>query len=220
MVRRPPRYTRTDTLFPYTTLFRSSGVQRSPAPSSEGPTPPWKSCSLRSELAWQARQLPSLRSAKILRPSAAEAGASLTGRASTPSTIFTSPGAMSPAAAVVMPAKSAAAARVSRARSIDLSSFLPTRLRSPRVVVLTHCSGRRALLQFINCNSCICQESPPPVTSVRVGHARLRPLADAAGVVALEFRFGPVELGPPPGEHRGEGDLFKVAGQRDARAQA
>src|SRR3546814_7941909 len=28
MIRRPPRSTRTDTLFPYTTLFRSLGVQR------------------------------------------------------------------------------------------------------------------------------------------------------------------------------------------------
>src|SRR3546814_4717042 len=28
MIRRPPRSTRTDTLFPYTTLFRSVGVQR------------------------------------------------------------------------------------------------------------------------------------------------------------------------------------------------
>src|SRR3546814_9487862 len=28
MVRRPPRSTRTDTLFPYTTLFRSAGVSR------------------------------------------------------------------------------------------------------------------------------------------------------------------------------------------------
>src|SRR3546814_16164490 len=27
MVRRPPRYTRTDTLLPYTTLFRSTGRQ-------------------------------------------------------------------------------------------------------------------------------------------------------------------------------------------------
>src|SRR3546814_20812829 len=27
MIRRPPRSTRTDTLFPYTTLFRSEGVQ-------------------------------------------------------------------------------------------------------------------------------------------------------------------------------------------------
>src|SRR3546814_21013350 len=29
MRRRPPRSTRTDTLFPYTTLFRSGGVERS-----------------------------------------------------------------------------------------------------------------------------------------------------------------------------------------------
>src|SRR3546814_5648806 len=28
MIRRPPRSTRTDTLFPYTTLFRSQGVSR------------------------------------------------------------------------------------------------------------------------------------------------------------------------------------------------
>src|SRR3546814_10008493 len=28
MIRRPPRSTRTDTLFPYTTLFRSSAVRR------------------------------------------------------------------------------------------------------------------------------------------------------------------------------------------------
>src|SRR3546814_11730425 len=28
MIRRPPRFTRTDTLFPYTTLFRSGEVQR------------------------------------------------------------------------------------------------------------------------------------------------------------------------------------------------
>src|SRR3546814_4599804 len=30
MIRRPPRSTRTDTLFPYTTLFRSRGWRRSP----------------------------------------------------------------------------------------------------------------------------------------------------------------------------------------------
>src|SRR3546814_5924201 len=33
MIRRPPRSTRTDTLFPYTTLFRSA----SPAPPASGP---------------------------------------------------------------------------------------------------------------------------------------------------------------------------------------
>src|SRR3546814_13938206 len=31
MIRRPPRSTRTDTLFPYTTLFRSTRVARGPA---------------------------------------------------------------------------------------------------------------------------------------------------------------------------------------------
>src|SRR3546814_12423999 len=30
MIRRPPRYTRTDTLFPYTTLFRSAVAERLP----------------------------------------------------------------------------------------------------------------------------------------------------------------------------------------------
>src|SRR3546814_6826701 len=34
MIRRPPRSTRTDTLFPYTTLFRSSPGCRSPTPLS------------------------------------------------------------------------------------------------------------------------------------------------------------------------------------------
>src|SRR3546814_8517739 len=32
MIRRPPRSTRTDTLFPYTTLFRSSSAERSRGP--------------------------------------------------------------------------------------------------------------------------------------------------------------------------------------------
>src|SRR3546814_18944423 len=36
MIRRPPRSTRTDTLFPYTTLFRSALLTRSPLP---GPKP-------------------------------------------------------------------------------------------------------------------------------------------------------------------------------------
>src|SRR3546814_7207064 len=37
MIRRPPRSTRTDTLFPYTTLFRSGGDDdRLPAPDQEG----------------------------------------------------------------------------------------------------------------------------------------------------------------------------------------
>src|SRR3546814_18177575 len=36
MIRRPPRSTRTDTLFPYTTLFRSPGACRRAALSSRG----------------------------------------------------------------------------------------------------------------------------------------------------------------------------------------
>src|SRR3546814_19834157 len=119
---------------------------------------------------------------------------------------------MTPGASFVIPARSAAAARVSRASSIDLSSFLPTRRRSPRVVVLTHCSGRRAFLQFINCNSCICQESPPPVKTVRVGLARLRPLADPAGVIALDVLVGLVELVPHPGELIEERVILNGAG--------
>src|SRR3546814_5475629 len=36
MIRRPPRSTRTDTLFPYTTLFRSAGVQANTAANGPG----------------------------------------------------------------------------------------------------------------------------------------------------------------------------------------
>src|SRR3546814_9015935 len=37
MIRRPPRSTRTDTLFPYTTLFRSTDVtDKEPAPCGNG----------------------------------------------------------------------------------------------------------------------------------------------------------------------------------------
>src|SRR3546814_20110536 len=42
MIRRPPRSTRTDTLFPYTTLFRSRGARRRrPAPPVGGPRRLW-----------------------------------------------------------------------------------------------------------------------------------------------------------------------------------
>src|SRR3546814_15571657 len=37
MIRRPPRSTRTDTLFPYTTLFRSVVAQRTGHPRGRGP---------------------------------------------------------------------------------------------------------------------------------------------------------------------------------------
>src|SRR3546814_2007044 len=36
MIRRPPRSTRTDTLFPYTTLFRSPQGRRRPAMNNDG----------------------------------------------------------------------------------------------------------------------------------------------------------------------------------------
>src|SRR3546814_8395756 len=39
MIRRPPRSTRTDTLFPYTTLFRSPGAKDSPG---KGKQIPWR----------------------------------------------------------------------------------------------------------------------------------------------------------------------------------
>src|SRR3546814_12665498 len=46
MIRRPPRSTRTDTLFPYTTLFRSGGfgavddlLRRAPAEHADDPRP-------------------------------------------------------------------------------------------------------------------------------------------------------------------------------------
>src|SRR3546814_6868073 len=40
MIRRPPRSTRTDTLFPYTTLFRSTG--RADGPPDPRATPRWR----------------------------------------------------------------------------------------------------------------------------------------------------------------------------------
>src|SRR3546814_6599139 len=46
MIRRPPRSTRTDTLFPYTTLFRSTGPA---APSACAPI--WTPCISRSSTA-------------------------------------------------------------------------------------------------------------------------------------------------------------------------
>src|SRR3546814_4668806 len=41
MIRRPPRSTRTDTLFPYTTLFRSHGDRRHHRAIPPGPRPAW-----------------------------------------------------------------------------------------------------------------------------------------------------------------------------------
>src|SRR3546814_9897261 len=47
MIRRPPRSTRTDTLFPYTTLFRSTRRIRCPSRQSEtwSSATPWYRCS-------------------------------------------------------------------------------------------------------------------------------------------------------------------------------
>src|SRR3546814_10480911 len=39
MIRRPPRSTRTDTLFPYTTLFRSGGSEGPESPADQFPAP-------------------------------------------------------------------------------------------------------------------------------------------------------------------------------------
>src|SRR3546814_7786075 len=57
MIRRPPRSTRTDTLFPYTTLFRSAAAWswRCAATCAPRPTPP-KSASQRSTLAWRSEE--------------------------------------------------------------------------------------------------------------------------------------------------------------------
>src|SRR3546814_16762875 len=41
MIRRPPRSTRTDTLFPYTTLFRSEAVAAVARGRAGGAQPPW-----------------------------------------------------------------------------------------------------------------------------------------------------------------------------------
>src|SRR3546814_3562090 len=42
MIRRPPRSTRTDTLFPYTTLFRSPALRRKPSATTASSADPTK----------------------------------------------------------------------------------------------------------------------------------------------------------------------------------
>src|SRR3546814_6826191 len=50
MIRRPPRSTRTDTLFPYTTLFRSTfRAPTAPVSRGEAPATPRAGCGWRSE---------------------------------------------------------------------------------------------------------------------------------------------------------------------------
>src|SRR3546814_7384468 len=46
MIRRPPRSTRTDTLFPYTPLFRSVPRTRSGAPPGLSAEPAWLHCTM------------------------------------------------------------------------------------------------------------------------------------------------------------------------------
>src|SRR3546814_8137547 len=66
MIRRPPRSTRTDTLFPYTTLFRSSPASRRPGSRGPGRKP-----SRRSALA-SSSQVPSQ---QVLAPGDEDLGA-------------------------------------------------------------------------------------------------------------------------------------------------
>src|SRR3546814_4503250 len=54
MIRRPPRSTRTDTLFPYTTLFRSVPCRHTePRHPHAGPVPPTTSDCLVHEASWK-----------------------------------------------------------------------------------------------------------------------------------------------------------------------
>src|SRR3546814_6720409 len=56
MIRRPPRSTRTDTLFPYTTLFRSARPERSTAiRGASGAALSTASCSVAPTSTWSAR---------------------------------------------------------------------------------------------------------------------------------------------------------------------
>src|SRR3546814_4553958 len=70
MIRRPPGSTRTDTLFPYTTLFRSPRGLRPPPAASRGLV---RKCRIRPEA--RAAVQRDLRTASLLpRPSAEETG--------------------------------------------------------------------------------------------------------------------------------------------------
>src|SRR3546814_3281131 len=52
MIRRPPRSTRTDTLFPYTTLFRSPAAAL-PAPGRPTPSRRWRAAARRRYSGWR-----------------------------------------------------------------------------------------------------------------------------------------------------------------------
>src|SRR3546814_9660287 len=60
MIRRPPRSTRTDTLFPYTTLFRSRCGAHRPTANASGSGNAATACTKPS--AWPARSTSSIRS--------------------------------------------------------------------------------------------------------------------------------------------------------------
>src|SRR3546814_12879846 len=73
MIRRPPRYTRTDTLFPYTTLFRSDhagAVAARPGPCAPVPEDPQQVAQPRRRAQGQGRVRPQ-------RPPGARARAAL-----------------------------------------------------------------------------------------------------------------------------------------------
>src|SRR3546814_10973110 len=77
MIRRPPRSTRTDTLFPYTTLFRSARADAARRRHRLGPRLPPDSARLgaaRTRCAGQARLLPA-RADALLRPAGGAAAA-------------------------------------------------------------------------------------------------------------------------------------------------
>src|SRR3546814_17483803 len=54
MIRRPPRSTRTDTLFPYTTLVRSTRIRISHAPCFSGPKHPYRTHLPYPRASWRA----------------------------------------------------------------------------------------------------------------------------------------------------------------------
>src|SRR3546814_11284406 len=57
MIRRPPRSTRTDTLFPYTTLFRSHGFDRQQFAADLGPCQPGDGADLVFQIAHPVAEL-------------------------------------------------------------------------------------------------------------------------------------------------------------------
>src|SRR3546814_1850416 len=71
MIRRPPRSTRTDTLFPYTTLFRSAGGEIGPIFGAQlvhhAPFQPPQPCECRHQ---QRRAMPAACALVALRPAA------------------------------------------------------------------------------------------------------------------------------------------------------